>query len=318
MAILDPSDAAIATCIELLRSSKLIGMPTETVYGLAANGLDSEAIAGLYAAKKRPQFNPLICHVASLEQAKTIGMFDEYATKLAQAFWPGPLTLVVPRVHNCGVPLLASAGLETIAIRVPAHAVAQKLLIAAEFPIVAPSANLSGRLSPTNPSHVKEQFPSLTILDGGSSTVGLESSIIGCLGKTPLWLRSGGISRDDIEESLGLTLREPQHQEDSQAKLAPGRLAKHYAPKHALVISNEAPHPDDALVTFGKNKERHRGYIDNLSPSGELSEAAARLYQSLHAADAALGASNGRIIVRPINATGLGEAIMDRLLRASA
>ncbi len=318
MTILSPTQEHIAKCVALLTASNLIAMPTETVYGLAANGLDVDAIAAIYAAKNRPQFNPLICHVASLEQAQELGVFDAHAHALATRFWPGPLTIVVPRQQQCPVPLLASAGLETIALRIPNQPIAQQLLKAANFPIVAPSANLSGRLSPTRPAHVQSQFPNLTILDGGPSIIGLESSIVGCLGATPLWLRAGGIARNDIEKCLGLELEEPAQHTETQAKLAPGRLAKHYAPNHALMITTQPPNPDDALIIFGEVDDTHQGYTDNLSPAGDLSEAAARLYDALHMADAALGQTNGRIIVRPLNISGLGEAIMDRLIRASA
>ena len=193
-------------CADKLKQGDLVALPTETVYGLAGDATNGDAIAAIYATKARPQFNPLICHVADMKAARAIGRFNEQAEKLAAAFWPGPLTLVVPRQADCPVDPLASAGLDTIALRIPAHETAQKLLRVVARPLVAPSANPSGRLSPAA-AHVAAMLPDIDVLDGGACAIGLESSIIGCLDDTPLWLRAGGLARADIEACLGTKRR---------------------------------------------------------------------------------------------------------------
>ncbi len=314
MAIVAPNAAGLARCVAQLNQGDAIGLPTETVYGLAADARSGAAIAKIYTLKNRPSFNPLICHVADMAMAERLGVFDATAQKLAAAFWPGPLTLVVPRRDDCPVDPLASAGLDTLAIRIPAHETAQALLSAFDAPLVAPSANPSGRLSPSTPAHVAAGLPDIDVLDGGACTIGLESTIIGCLGDTPLWLRAGGLARADIEHVLGQKLAVlPEHQ-DAEAKLAPGRLARHYAPQTALRLNAETASDKELLIGFGPDAA---SCYANLSAAAELSEAAANLFAMLHAADAAAQAAGKTLAIMPIPQDGLGEAINDRLARAA-
>ncbi len=314
---LDQDQTSLAQAAAILRRGDLVAFPTETVYGLGADARNPEAVAKLFARKGRPHFNPLICHVATIDAAQQIGAFNDTALRLAEHFWPGPLTLVVPRLPQCPVDLLACAGLPTIALRVPAHATAQALLAKCDFPVAAPSANVSGRISPTHPDHVLSSFPDITLVDGGACTVGLESSIVGCFDDALYWLRAGGIARSEIEALVGHSLQTPPSEGEDVSKLAPGRLARHYAPSHQLVISEAPPGSDDALITFA-GVEAHAGPQTDLSPSRDLTQAAARLYAALYEMDQALTAPSAKIIVRPIPETGLGEAIMDRLRRAAA
>ncbi len=313
---LDQDPSSLAQAAELLQSGDLVAFPTETVYGLGADARNPEAIAKLFALKGRPHFNPLICHVANIDAARQIGAFSETALLLAAHFWPGPLTLVVPRLPDCPVDLLACAGLPTIALRVPAHATAQALLAQCAFPVAAPSANISGRISPTHPDHVALSFPDITLVDGGACSVGLESSIVGCFDDALYWLRAGGVARSEIEALVGYALQNPPSAHEDVSKLAPGRLARHYAPAHQLVISEAPPADDDALITFG-GREVHASLQTDLSPSGDLTQAAAQLYAALYQMDQELTAPSAKIIVRPLPETGLGEAIMDRLRRAA-
>lgn len=314
---LEQDHASLAQAAAILRRGDLVAFPTETVYGLGADARNPEAVAKLFALKGRPHFNPLICHVATINAAQQIGAFNDTALRLAEHFWPGPLTLVVPRLPRCPVDLLACAGLPTIALRVPAHATAQALLVQCAFPVAAPSANVSGRISPTHPDHVALSFPDITLVDGGACTVGLESSIIGCFDDALYWLRAGGIARSEIEALIGHRLQHPPGEGEDVSKLAPGRLARHYAPVHQLVISEAPPSSGDALITFA-NRETHSGPQTDLSPSRDLTQAAARLYAALYEMDQALTSPSAKIIVRPLPETGLGEAIMDRLRRAAA
>lgn len=314
---LEQDQTSLAQAAAILRRGDLVAFPTETVYGLGADARNPEAVAKLFALKGRPHFNPLICHVATIDAAQQIGAFNDTALRLAEHFWPGPLTLVVPRLPQCPVDLLACAGLPTIALRVPAHATAQALLAKCDFPVAAPSANVSGRISPTHPDHVFSSFPDITLVDGGACTVGLESSIVGCFDDALYWLRAGGIARSEIEALVGHRLQTPPSEGEDVSKLAPGRLARHYAPAHQLVISEAPPGGDDALITFAGG-EAHAGPQTDLSPSRDLTQAAARLYAALYEMDQALTAPSAKIIVRPIPETGLGEAIMDRLRRAAA
>jgi L-threonylcarbamoyladenylate synthase len=306
---------AIAACVDKLKQGALIALPTETVYGLAGDATNGDAIAAIYTTKERPQFNPLICHVANMEAARALGRFNEAAEKLAAKFWPGPLTLVVPRQKNCAVDPLACAGLDTIAVRIPAHAVAQKLLHAVGRPLVAPSANPSGRLSPSSAAHVAAMLPDIDVLDGGDCAIGVESSIVGCLDETPLWLRAGGLARHEIEACLNMKLAEAPQEEAEAARLAPGRLARHYAPQSGLRLNVAAAQENELLIGFGSTDE---ACIANLSASGDLAEAAANLFSMLHAADKAAQQSGQSIAVMTIPADGLGEAINDRLTRAAA
>ena len=315
MATYPATAQAIADCADKLKQGALLALPTETVYGLAGDATNGDAIAAIYATKARPEFNPLICHVADMAAACAIGRFNDMAEKLAAVFWPGPLTLVVPRQADCQVDPLASAGLDTIALRIPAHETAQKLLRAVARPLVAPSANPSGRLSPSSTAHVAAMLPDIDVLDGGACSIGMESSIIGCLDDTPLWLRAGGLARADIEACLGTKLAEPPEETAAQARLAPGRLARHYAPQSGLRLNAETARENELLIGFGVTAEP---CFANLSATGDLTEAAAHLFSVLHAADDAAQESGKGLAVMAIPVEGLGEAINDRLARAAA
>lgn len=309
-----PQASDIAAAAKALMAGKLVAFPTETVYGLGGDACSDHAVAAIFAAKGRPQFNPLIMHVASLEEAQRFGDFGPRALELAEAFWPGPLTLVVPKKADCGVSLLATAGLDSIALRVPAHALARELLAAFGGPVAAPSANLSGRLSPTRAGHVREQLGDkvAAILDGGPTEVGLESTIVSCLTEPPSLLRAGGVARGDIEAALGLALAGGE-MEDGKP-LSPGQLQHHYSPDASLRLNVETPDDGEALLAFGPDVPAHSGLMLNLSPTGDLVEAAANLFAHLHALDA----EAARIAVAPVPEEGLGEAINDRLRRAAA
>ena len=300
----------IQAAAETLRRGGLVAFPTETVYGLGADATSDSAVARVYAAKGRPQFNPLISHVANLEQAMSLGEFQAAASKLARHFWPGPLTLVVPRKAHCPVSLLASAGLASIAIRVPKHPLALALLAVFGKPVVAPSANPSGQLSPTTANHVRKGLAGKVdlILDGGACPVGVESTVVSFMDGEPKLLRAGGIAQDEIEAVAGCNLLaamadEPLH--------SPGQLESHYAPRARLRLSAEAPHSGETYLGFGEHD--HGAF--NLSRSGDVTEAAANLFRLLHEIDER-GAQV--IAVAPIPAKGLGAAIIDRLNRAAA
>ena len=255
MAIYPATAKAIAACAEKLKQGALLALPTETVYGLAGDATNGQAIAAIYTTKARPQFNPLICHVADMEAARAIGRFNDMAEKLAAVFWPGPLTLVVPRQADCPVDALASAGLDTIALRIPAHETAQKLLRTVARPLVAPSANPSGRLSPSSTAHVAAMLPDIDVLDGGACSIGMESSIISCLDDRPLWLRAGGLARADIEACLGTKLAEPPEETAAQARLAPGRVRG--APARLFLrAAQQASSPDRLLCQHAPSHRR--------------------------------------------------------------
>jgi L-threonylcarbamoyladenylate synthase len=305
---------AITTAAAVLKGGGLAAFPTETVYGLGADAANGEAVARLYAAKGRPAFNPLIAHVGTLELAHKLGRFGHDAERLAQAFWPGPLTLVVPRQSDAPVSDLAVAGLDTVAIRIPAHPVARALLAAFGGSIVAPSANRSGHVSPTDAAHVLADLRGRIdlILDGGRCAVGVESTIVACV-DTPTLLRPGGVAREEIERLLGQPLASPtQHAED--APLAPGMLSSHYAPRARVRLNAAKAEVGEALLAFGV-APTYPGPVLNLSPRGDLIEAAANLFSHLRALDAS-GAQ--RIAVMTIPHEGLGEAINDRLAHAAA
>ena len=308
----DPN--AIATAAKTLAAGGLIAFPTETVYGLGADAANGEAVARLYAAKGRPAFNPLIAHIGTLELARTLGRFTPDAERLAAAFWPGPLTLVLPKADGCTVSDLALAGLDSIALRMPAHPVAQALLAAFGGPVVAPSANRSGHVSPTDAAHVLADLRGRIdlILDGGACPVGVESTIVSCIGE-PALLRPGGLAREDIERVLGYPLAASAPADDN-APLAPGMMTSHYAPRARVRLDAQAPQPGEALLAFGAAPQG-AGPVLNLSPRGDLVEAAANLFSHLRALDAS-GAQ--RIAVMTIPHEGLGEAINDRLARAAA
>ncbi len=309
-----------------MRGGRLVAFPTETVYGLGADATDPRAIAELYAAKGRPHFNPLIAHVTDLRAAQAQGRFDETALALALAFWPGPLTLVVPLAPQAKVCDLARAGLASIGLRVPAHSLARSLLEAAGRPIAAPSANRSGHVSPTSAAHVLADLEGRidAVVDGGATPIGLESTVIACLGAKPRLLRSGGVTREAIEGvvgPLGSAVRQSDAEEASHP-LSPGLLASHYAPRAKVRLDAHAIEAGEGALLFGKvsppGLERAAAIL-NLSESGDLVEAAAKLFSHLRGLDAKLaGAKDGCIAVAPIPHEGLGEAINDRLRRAAA
>ena len=304
----------IAAAADFLRQGRLVAFPTETVYGLGADARSGAAVARIYEAKGRPRFNPLIAHVADLDQALGQGRFDRDALALAQAFWPGPLTLVVPVAATCTVSQFARAGLDSVGLRVPDHPVAMSLLREAGLPIAAPSANLSGRISPTSADHVRGDLEGRidAILDGGATNVGLESTILACLGDGIRLLRPGGLARADIEAVLGQALNIAA---DSEAMLAPGMMASHYAPNAAVRLDALAVESNEAVLDFGGRFAEVMTLRLDLSERGDLNEAAANLFGHLHRLDAS-GA--GRIAVAPVPGHGLGEAINDRLRRAAA
>ena len=311
---------AVAEAARCLRNGGLVGFPTETVYGLGADAANPAAIARLYQAKGRPAFNPLIAHVGDLAAAEAIAQFDSRARALAQAFWPGPLTLVLPKAQNCPIADLATAGLDTVAVRVPAHNVARALLQAFGGAVVAPSANRSGHVSPTTAAHVLADLDGRIdlILDGGPVEVGVESTIIGCFDE-PVLLRAGGLPREAIERLLGRALLAPQEPDpDSPHPLAPGMLASHYAPRARVRLQATDVHPGEALLAFGPDALPGLDKavaVMNLSESGDLTEAATKLFGYLRALDT-YGAAG--IAVMPVPGHGLGEAINDRLRRAAA
>ena len=318
--ILAAGEAAVAAAARVLADGGLVAFPTETVYGLGADAANPAAIARLYQAKGRPAFNPLIAHVGDLAAARKIARFDADAEKLAKRFWPGPLTLVLPKTEDCTVADLATAGLDTVAVRVPAHPVARDILRAFGGPVVAPSANLSGHVSPTTAAHVEHDLAGLIdlIVDGGPVAVGVESTIVGCLAQ-PMLLRPGGVPREDIERVLGHALAQPPQEAagDDAQPLAPGMLASHYAPRTRVRLDAKDVAPDEALLAFGLHRLHGADRalaIMNLSDKGDLAEAAANLFGYLRSLDAK-GATT--IAVMPIPDEGLGEAINDRLRRAA-
>jgi L-threonylcarbamoyladenylate synthase len=307
---------AISRAATSLRAGGLVAMPTETVYGLAADATSDAAVAAIYAAKGRPAINPLIAHVMNIEAARAEAHFSAEAAALARAFWPGPLTLVLPASPHCRISLLARAGLDTIGLRAPSHATARALIEAAGVPLAAPSANRSGAVSPTTAAHVAADLDGRIdgILDGGACRYGLESTIVACLGGPPLLLRPGAIAREDIEAALGSPVQVGGGSET--APNAPGQLASHYAPKAALRLDAAQASADEAVLDFGGALARATTFARlDLSPSGDLVEAAAHLFSYMRALDAK-GAA--RIVVAPIPARGLGAAINDRLRRAAA
>ncbi|MES2752564.1 MAG: L-threonylcarbamoyladenylate synthase [Pseudomonadota bacterium] len=315
-----PADAgATDAAARCLRDGGLVAFPTETVYGLGADATDARAVARLYEAKGRPSFNPLISHVDNLEAAQRIARFDEVSLRLAEAFWPGPLTLVLPRTSGCAVSDLATAGLDTIAVRVPAHPVACEILRAFGKPIVAPSANISGHVSPTTAAHVFSDLAGRIdlIVDGGPVSVGVESTIVGCFG-APVLLRPGGLPRADIERVLGQTLtRMTEDSGNTEAHpLAPGMLASHYAPHTPVRLNAQRLEAGEVLLAFGSHAVPRidTAVVMNLSQAGDLVEAAANLFGYLRTLD-----SKGAraIAVMPVPDEGLGEAINDRLRRAA-
>lgn len=308
--ILAASDAGVARAAALLRAGELVAFPTETVYGLGGDAKNDAAVARIFAAKGRPRFNPLIAHVADLAAAEALALFDDTARAMAQAFWPGPLTLVLPMRPGCGISPLVTAGHDTIALRLPAHPLARALMRAFGGPLAAPSANPSGRVSPTRAEHVLAGLSGriAAVLDGGACEVGVESTILS-LGDAPRLLRPGGIPVEALEEAL----RRPLPLGGSEtAPNAPGQLASHYAPGAAVRLGAHAAETGEILVGFGPVK----GDL-TLSANGDLVEAAAKLFHILREADALAG-PQGRIAFAPVPDHGLGRAINDRLRRAAA
>jgi L-threonylcarbamoyladenylate synthase len=306
---LRPADSdAIEDAAAILRRGGLVAFPTETVYGLGADATNDSAVAGIFAAKERPRFNPLIVHVADMATAKRFVEFTPAARWLAERFWPGALTLVLPRRANAQLSLLVSAGLDTVAIRAPDEPIAQKLLAAADVPIAAPSANASGEISPTTAEHVRKSLGSKVelILDGGRTRLGLESTVVGFDGGKPVLLRPGAVTRVQIESVAG-----PLLHASSDTISSPGQLASHYAPNARLRLNALAAAPGEMLLAFGPAT----GAARNLSVGGDLNEAAANLFAMLRELDAL---EPRAIAVMPIPDHGLGEAINDRLRRAAA
>ncbi|WP_372783797.1 L-threonylcarbamoyladenylate synthase [Phenylobacterium sp.] len=300
------SSPELESAAAALKAGGLIILPTETVYGLAADASDARAVAKVYEAKGRPAFNPLIAHVADVAMARRVARFDDRAERLAARFWPGPLTLVLPVADEGAVCDLARAGLDTVAVRAPAHPLAHALLAAFGGPLVAPSANRSGRPSPTTLADAVEETGAAAALalDGGPCRIGLESTVVALLDEARL-LRPGSVTRAEIEAEIG-----PLSEAEADARRSPGRLARHYAPNLPLRLEVTEPRAGEAWLGFGRDGAEPF----NLSREGDLAEAAANLFAYLRAADRS-GASG--IAVAPIPKTGLGEAINDRLRRAA-
>jgi L-threonylcarbamoyladenylate synthase len=318
--ILPANEAAVATAARCLAEGGLVAFPTETVYGLGADAANPAAIARLYQAKGRPSFNPLIAHVGDIAAGMRIARFDATATALAEAFWPGPLTMVLPKTRDCAVADLATAGLDTVAVRVPAHPIARAILRAFGGPVVAPSANLSGHVSPTTAEHVHSDLTGRIdlIVDGGAVAVGVESTIVGCF-EAPMLLRPGGLPRAEIERVLGRALLQPPEDADKDTgqPLAPGMLASHYAPRTPVRLNAGRIEAGEALLAFGPGVVagmHAANAVMNLSARGDLNEAAANLFGYLRDLDTK-GAR--AIAVMPVPHHGLGEAINDRLRRAA-
>lgn len=304
--------AALEQAVALLRAGQLVAFPTETVYGLGGDATSDETVAAIFAAKGRPHFNPLIVHLWRADQAERLAQIDSRAALLMQRFWPGPLTLVLRRAPRCPIALLASAGLDTIALRVPAHPLALELLRAVGRPIAAPSANRSGRVSPTTADHVLSELDGriAAVLDGGPCRIGVESTVVDLSSRTPLLLRPGGIAIEELEPLLG-PLAAPA---PGEAPRAPGMLASHYAPHLPLRLEATQVAPSEALLAFGPSAPPGAAETRWLSKSGNVDEAAAQLFAMLRALDRP---DFSAIAVMPIPEQGLGRAINDRLRRAA-
>ena len=316
---LDVSMPAIKTAAATLAAGGLVAFPTETVYGLGGDACNAEAVAAIFAAKGRPAFNPLISHVDSTEHTFALGMATPPARALAARFWPGPLTLVLTRRADCPIARLTSAGLDKIALRVPASEAAQRLLTAFGGPVAAPSANPSGRISPTRADHVMAGLDGRidVVLDGGRCDSGVESTVVDCSDDRAVILRPGGVTRQQMADCLaaaGLELAVATSSSDITQPASPGMLASHYAPRAALEMNVTRAETGMKMIGFGDIEGAGANNL-NLSPSGDLVEAAANLFDMLHRADATGSAVIG---VAPIPAQGLGEAINDRLRRAAA
>ncbi len=313
--LLPTDDQGIQTAAQALQNGSLVAFPSETVYGLGADATNDNAVAAIYAAKGRPTFNPLIVHVPSVDMAREYALFDGRAEQLCEAFCPGALSLVLPRRENSPLSLLVSAGLDSVAIRIPSHPIAQRLLTACGRPVAAPSANLSGAVSPTTPAHVLNGWPDPKqegpryIVDGGVCAIGLESTVLDLTTPTATLLRPGGVSLEEIEAEIGpiaISLN------DDTAPKSPGMLSRHYAPNTPVRLNAHSASAGEVFVGFGPDDT---GSPYNLSPNGNLNEAAANLFSTLRRLDE-LGATG--IAIAPIPDNGLGLAINDRLKRAAA
>lgn len=311
------TDADIPRAAALLRKGSLVAFPTETVYGLGGDATDDQAVAAIFAAKGRPRFNPLIVHLAIADAARDLVDFDERAATLARRFWPGPLTLVLPRRARCGVSLLASAGLDSLAVRVPAHPLAHALLAAAARPIAAPSANRSGRVSPTTADHVLAELDGriAAVLDGGPCQVGIESTVVDLTTARATLLRPGGVPLEALRDVLGPIDDGVTDQASPAAPRAPGMLLSHYAPDLPLRLNAVTAAPGEVYLAFGPTVPRNATEIRWLSRTGDPVEAAARLFATLRDVDRRTFTG---IAVAPIPDDGLGQAINDRLRRAAA
>ncbi len=312
---LSDSPRGIRAAVSMLRAGQLVAFPTETVYGLGADARNNRAVAGIFAAKGRPAFNPLIVHVPNLAAAEEYGVFNDAARRLGQALWPGPLTLVLPRRTTAGLSELATAGLDTIALRVPGHPLAGELLHAFGGPLAAPSANPSGAVSPTRRTHVLDGLSGriAAVFEGGACPVGVESTILGIDNETAVLLRPGGLPIETLEAHLGSAI-------DTRALRhinAPGQMMSHYAPRAEMRLDALGPMPDEVWLGFGPVETLRPGL--NLSPTGDLVEAAANLFAHMREVDD-LAEHHGstRIAVAPVPLHGLGLAINDRLRRAAA
>ncbi|MFV0294886.1 MAG: L-threonylcarbamoyladenylate synthase [Hyphomicrobiaceae bacterium] len=311
------SGDALARAADVIRAGGLVGMPTETVYGLAADATNGEAVARIYEAKGRPSFNPLIAHVPSLPAAGEVGEIKGIGLKLAEAFWPGPLTLVLRKATGCKVSSLATAGLETVAVRVPSHEVARALLEAAGRPVAAPSANRSGHVSATTAGHVLADLGDTIdlVLDAGPCAAGVESTIIDATGDAPVLLRPGALTVEAIEEAIGIMPAAPGQADGTGRPTAPGQLLSHYAPGLPVRLDAAYPRHGEAFLAFGPYAPAYDGPLLNLSRRGDLVEAAACLFDALRRLDRS-GARG--VAVMSIPEHGLGRAINDRLRRAAA
>ena len=325
--ILQPSEEGVAAAAALLRRGALVAFGTETVYGLGADATNAPAVAAIFAAKGRPRFNPLICHYPSAADAFAHTVADDRARRLAETFWPGPLTLVLPRAEHCPVALLAASGLHTLGVRVPRHPLALSLLRQAATPIAAPSANCSGHISPTAAAHVLDGLDGLiaAVLDCGSCPVGVESTVLDLSGFHPVMLRPGGVTQEALEACVG-----PIQSGGSHTMIAtngglrsPGMMASHYAPALPVRLAATEVSQDEALLAFGPPLSG-AGCVFQLSEDGDTTAAAAKLFEGLHwlDAEAALLGRGGQwlrgIAVMPIPERGLGRAVNDRLRRAAA
>ena len=308
---------SIAQAARLIRAGELVAFPTETVYGLGADATNERAVAKVFEAKGRPQFNPLISHVLDANDARRFVEWNQTADRLAATFWPGPLTLVLRRAPGSPIALLATAGLDTVAIRAPAHPIAQELIRAAGVPIAAPSANRSGAISPTRAEHVADSLGDKVgmILDGGPCPVGVESSVLDLTAERPILLRPGGATREAIEAAIGPIVLSDALPTGDAARTSPGQLQSHYAPRHPVRLDATAVASDEALLAFGPHPPSGARQTLNLSPTGDLAEAAANLFVHLRALDRP---DIARIAVMAVPHTGLGLAINDRLRRAAA